>query len=219
MLSVLRPSQTAANGAFSLTNILAICVGLGLAFQVGHFIEHAVQFGVWLGGAYHWIAATFCGRDMPYMSPPLTAMVQYAGALLFPADPPARQMMLGMELLHLMGNGIFLATIGGVYYFCPTKWVRWALMIEGGHMCEHLALCLTAYYLGKPMAISTLFGQSAYYFGQEGAVGYRVTWHFAMNLLPMPFVMLGMMKQRWLDAIQAAAGSPADAFSEAESAA
>ena len=30
----------------ALINTLAMCVGLGLAFQVGHFIEHAVQFGV-----------------------------------------------------------------------------------------------------------------------------------------------------------------------------
>jgi hypothetical protein len=26
------------------------------------------------------------------------------------------------------------------------------------------------------------------------AVGYRVTWHFAMNLLPMPFAMMGMLE-------------------------
>ena len=179
---------------FDPRSILAIFVGLGLAFQVGHFAEHAFQFGVWACGTYHWVASTFCGRDMPYMSPPLTAAVRYAGALLFPADPPARQMMLGMELLHLGGNSIFLATIVGVNRLMPSKWVRWAFYIEGFHLCEHLTLFLTAYYVGKPMALSTLFGQAGYWFGKEGAVGYRVTWHFAMNLLPMPFVMIGMMK-------------------------
>jgi hypothetical protein len=30
---------------------------------------------------------------------------------------------------------------------------------------------------------------------REFAVGYRVTWHFAMNLLPMPFAMIGLMQQ------------------------
>jgi hypothetical protein len=123
-------------------------------------------------------------------------MVRFAGATLFPDAGAPRQMMLGMELLHLIGNSLFLATIAGVYYLMPSKWVRWAFYIEGGHLCEHLALTLTAYYIGKPIGISTLFGQAPYYFGKSGAVGYRVTWHFAMNLLPMPFVMIGMMKHK-----------------------
>ncbi len=179
-----------------LLNVLAVCVGLGLAFQVGHFIEHAVQFAVWIGGQFQWVATAFCGRDMPYMSPPLTAMVRFAGATVSPQADAPRQMMLGMEVLHLIGNGLFLATIAGVHYLMPSKWVRWALYIEGGHLCEHLALTLTAYYVGKPIGISTLFGQAPYYFGKNGAVGYRVAWHFAMNLLPMPFVMIGMMKHK-----------------------
>jgi hypothetical protein len=180
----------------TLINVLAMCVGLGLAFQVGHFIEHGVQFAVWIGGQFQSVAAAFCGRDMPYMSPPLTAMVRFGGATLFPDANAARQMMLGMEILHLIGNSLFLATIAGVYYLMPSKWVRYAFYIEGGHLCEHLALTLTAYYIGKPIGISTLFGQAPYYFGKNGAVGYRVTWHFAMNLLPMPFVMIGMMKHK-----------------------
>ena len=177
-------------------NVLAMCVGLGLAFQVGHFIEHAVQFGVWIGGQFQWVVTAFCGRDTPYMSPPLIAMVRFVGATLFPDANSARQMMLGMELLHLVGNSIFLTTIAGVYYLMPGKWVRWALYIEGAHLCEHLALTLTAYYAGKPIGVSTLFGQAPYYLGRNGAVGYRVAWHFALNLLPMPFVMIGMMKHK-----------------------
>src|SRR5690349_10229867 len=134
---------------------------------------------------------------MAYMSPPLTAMVRYVGGWLFPDASGPRQMMLGMELLHLFGNSVFLATIAGVWYFCPSKWVRYAFYLEAAHLCEHLTLYLTAYYLGAPMALSTLFGRSAAWFGKEGAVGYRVTWHFAMNLLPMPFVMVGMMTHDW----------------------
>ena len=189
-------SMKGADQRTLLINIFAMIVGLGLAFQVGHFIEHAVQFAVWIGGQFNWVVASFCGRDVPYMSPPLTAMVRFVGTTLFPDAGAARQMMLGMELLHLVGNSIFLATIAGVYYLMPSKWVRWALYIEGGHLCEHLALTLTAYYIGKPIGISTLFGQASYYFGRNGAVGYRVAWHFALNLLPMPFVMIGMMKHK-----------------------
>ena len=184
------------DGRDTLINVLAMCVGLGLAFQVGHFIEHAVQFGVWIGGQFQWVVGAFCGRDTPYMSPPLTAMVRFMGSILAPNANDARQMMLGMEVLHLIGNSIFLVTIAGVNYLMPSKWARWAFYIEGGHLCEHLALTLTAIYVGKPIGISTLFGQSAYYFGKNGAVGYRVAWHFAMNLLPMPFVMIGMMQHK-----------------------
>ena len=146
-----------------LLNILAACVGLGLVFQVGHFIEHAIQVAVWITGQYEWVASAFCGRDTPYMSPPVTAIVRFAGAWLFPEADPARQMMLGMELLHLTGNGVFLATIAGVNYFIPSKWVRYAFYLEGAHLCEHLALYLTAYYIGKPIGLSTLFGHAPFF--------------------------------------------------------
>jgi hypothetical protein len=53
---------------------------------------------------------------------------------------------------------------------------------------------LTAYFVGKPIGLSTLFGGSSVIGSREFAVGYRVTWHFAMNLLPMPFAMIGLMQ-------------------------
>jgi len=189
----------------SFVTILAALVGLGLAFQTGHFIEHAVQFGVWVGGQFDWVAATFCGRDVPYMSPPVTAMVRVAGAWMLPQADAGRQMMVSMEVLHLIGNFIFLTTIAGAHYLMPSKWTRWALYIEGAHLCEHLALTLSAIYIGKPIGISTLFGDASYYLGQSGAVGYRVTWHFALNLLPMPFVMIGMLKHKAATALNAGA--------------
>jgi hypothetical protein len=173
---------------------LAMLVGLGLAFQVGHFLEHALQFAVWISGKYQWVAATFCGRDMPYMSAPVTNAVSVVGAYLFPGVDVARQMMMGMEILHLVGNCIFLATIAGVLYFIPTKFVRYAMYIEAAHLCEHVSLTVSAYYLGKPVGLSTLFGQASGLWGSELAVGWRVTWHFAMNLLPMPFVMIALMR-------------------------
>jgi hypothetical protein len=183
--------------------ILAASVGLGLAFQTGHFIEHAVQFGVWIGGRFDWVVATFCGRDVPYMSPPVMAMARAGGAWMLPQADSARQMMVSMEVLHLIGNFIFLTTIAGAHCLMPSKWTRWALIVEGAHLCEHLALTLTAIYIGKPIGISTLFGQAPYYLGKSGAVGYRVTWHFALNLLPMPFVMIGMLKHRAMTAMNA----------------
>ncbi|MGJ4941451.1 DUF6008 family protein [Bradyrhizobium sp. HKCCYLS1011] len=174
----------------SLATVLAAVAGVGLAFQVGHFAEHAMQFGVWILGDY----SNICGRDTPWMSPWLTEMVRRAGTIMFPTAAPSRQMMLGMEVLHLIGNSIFLTSLGCLYYCVRSKWIRWALYIETFHLYEHLMLTLTAYFVGKPIGLSTLFGGSSVMGSPEFAVGYRVTWHFAMNLLPMPFAMIGLME-------------------------
>jgi hypothetical protein len=184
-------------------NVLAVLVGLGMAFQVGHFVEHGTQFAVWLFGKSQWVISVFCGRDTPFMSGPVTEFVRLTGASLFPDASVARQMMMGVEILHLIGNTIFLLSIAGTYYFIPTKWVRWAFTIEGLHLCEHVALTLTAYYFGKPIGVSTAFGHAFSWWGTELAVGYRVSWHFVMNLLPLPFVMVAMM-QHWREARTAA---------------
>src|SRR5689334_141202 len=94
-------------------DLVVIMLGLGLAFQVGHFTEHAVQFGVWVAGNLSWVDANFCGRNVPYMSPLVTEFVRLLGFYLFPTASSARQMMVAMELLHLIGNIIFLSTIAG----------------------------------------------------------------------------------------------------------
>jgi hypothetical protein len=150
-----------------------------------------MQFGVWLLGDL----SNICGRDTPWMSPWVTEMVQRAGVMLFPDVPAKRQMMMGMEILHLIGNGIFLTSLGCLYYCKRSRWIRWALYVEGFHLYEHLMLTLSAYFVGKPIGLSTLFGGSSVIGSTEFAVGYRVTWHFAMNLLPMPFAMIGLMER------------------------
>jgi hypothetical protein len=192
-----------------LTHFLAIFVGLGLAFQLGHFAEHWLQFAVWLSGKYEWVVTYFCGRDTPFMSAPVTEMVRLMGAYLFPAADIKRQMMMGVEILHVVGNAIFLASIAGLYYFIPTKWVRWAFYIEAVHLCEHFSLALSAYYVGKPIGLSTMFGQASLWWGQELAVGWRVTWHFVMNLLPIPFVIIALV-QYWSARTSGSGSDPFD---------
>jgi hypothetical protein len=174
-----------------LATLMAAIAGTGLAFQVGHFAEHAIQFGVWLLGDRSGI----CGRDTPWMSPWVTEAVRRAGLYLVPEANPQRQMMLGMEALHLAGNSIFLTSLGCLYFCIRSKWIRWALFIEGFHLYEHLFLTLTAFFIGKPIGLSTLFGGADIIGGREFSVGYRVSWHFAMNLLPMPFAMIGIMEE------------------------
>jgi hypothetical protein len=168
---------------------MTVAAAAGLIFQVGHFAEHAFQFAVWVLGDL----SNICGRDTPWMSPWVTELVQQTGLLLLPAAPPAHRMMMGMEILHLVGNSIFLVGLACLYHCVPSKWIRWAIYIEGFHLYEHIMLTATAFFVGKPIGLSTLFGAASVIGDREFAVGCRVTWHFVMNLLPMPFAMIGLM--------------------------
>ncbi len=159
--------------------VLLITVALGITFQIGHFVEHAVQFGMWL----------FSNKSVAWMSPWAMWLVHQIGHITVPQATHARQMAVGMELLHLIGNSIFLATLGGMYTISPRRCIRWALYVEGFHLCEHIMLTLSILLLGKAMGLSTLFGYSSMLWGPEGAVGYRVFWHFALNLVPSVMVM------------------------------
>jgi hypothetical protein len=170
--------------------VIGSVAAFALLFQVGHFAEHAIQFTVWVLGDLSYI----CGRDTPWMSPWATELVHELGLLLFPTSNASRRMMLGMETLHLIGNSIFLVGLACLYYCVRSKWARWALFVETFHLYEHILLTATAYFVGKPIGLSTLFGGSDIVGSREFAVGYRVTWHFAMNLLPMPLAMICMME-------------------------
>ena len=55
-----------------LATLIAVVAGAGLAFQVGHFAEHALQFAIWILGDL----SNICGRDTPWMSPWVTEMVR-----------------------------------------------------------------------------------------------------------------------------------------------
>jgi hypothetical protein len=142
--------------------------------------------------------SNICGRDTAWMSPWVIDLVRQTGVFLFPAADPARRMMMGVEVLHLLGNGIFLAGLAALYNFARSKWVRLAIYIEGFHLYEHVMLTATAYFVGKPIGMSTLFGGANLVGDREFAVGCRVIWHFGMNLLPMPFAMYGLIHY-WRD--------------------
>lgn len=162
-----------------------------LLFQIGHFGEHAFQFAVWVLGDL----SNICGRDTPWMSPVAVELVQQIGTLFLSRVDESQRMMLGMEVLHLIGNSVFLFGLGCLYVCLPSQWVRWALYIEGFHLYEHIMLTVTTFFIGKPIGMSTLFG-GASVLDREFAVGFRVSWHFAMNLLPMPFAMKALFAQR-----------------------
>lgn len=187
---VVADSRVSFHPTRNLATAIGLVAALGLAFQIGHFAEHAFQFAVWLLGDL----SNICGRDTPWMSPWANELVGRIGSALFPSADAARRMMLGMEVLHLVGNSIFLTSLACLYYCMRSKWIRWAFYIETFHLYEHIMLTASAYFIGKPIGLSTLFGGTTVIGDREFAVGFRVTWHFAMNLLPMPFAMIGLMR-------------------------
>lgn len=83
--------------------------------------------------------------------------------------------------------------------------VLWALYIGTFHLYEHVPLTATAYFVGKPIGLSPLFGGAGVIGDREFAIAGRVTWHFVRNLLAMPFAMVGLMEYRR----QKAAAAPA----------
>src|SRR5690349_19393609 len=100
------------SGPQNLRVALWMVTALGLLFQVGHFFEHAFQWVVWLLGDF----SEICGRDTPWVSGSVRDLVEQVGLLVAPTADAARQWMLGMEVLHLIGNGIFLVSLGLLYY-------------------------------------------------------------------------------------------------------
>lgn len=199
---------------------------LGVMFQIGHFFEHAFQWGVWLFGE----------RKKPWMSPLADWLCMQAGKIVHPmpfdcGDEKAwmaKQMFFGQEVLHLIGNSIFLVTIALLLIYFSSlsytwqryesrKLMKWALAIEGFHLYEHLMLTATVFILDKPIGFSTLFGGTSF-FAKENAVGFRVSWHFFMNLIPTILMMKALMPHikdwlhdTWIDFNEAVKKNP-DAY-------
>ncbi|MGO4565879.1 DUF6008 family protein [Rhizobium sp. 2YAF20] len=163
---------------------------LAFLFQIGHFAEHATQFGVWLLGD----SSQICGRGTPWMSPWATKITEVLGSYFLPDEDRSRRMVVGMEIMHLCGNLIFLSGLISLWCFFPTRPNAWAIAFETFHLYEHIMLTASAYFIGKPIGMSTLFGGSFALGWPEFAVGFRVSWHFFMNALPMPFAMLAVLQ-------------------------
>ena len=155
--------------------LLAVAV-LGTAFQVGHFTEHAIQAHEWL----------FVNRSQAWMSDLAMWLSMHMGPT----------MASGMEVLHLTGNLIFLVTLYAWLALKPSVWMRRAFIVEAFHLTEHIALTATVFLYGHAVGWSTAFGFAPEWFGHNGAVGYRVLWHFGMNLIPSFLMMWALTRPR-----------------------
>lgn len=139
-----------------------------LLFQVFHFIEHIAQVGYW-----------FVNPSQP---PWLTPWAVAGRDLLAVDGTPGG----GNELLHLVGNLIFL---GGVIALALITWhsgrkikqIRYlstALILQGVHVAEHILLTVSYLAVGSAVGFTTLFGTAQGPFGSS----LRIWAHFLLNL-------------------------------------
>jgi hypothetical protein len=151
----------------SLTVIL-----IGVVGQIGHLAEHVAQavYWIWHPEAPAWMTPWGTGLANGYQ------------------QVDTHRKTLGMEILHLTGNFIFLAGLTAVMIITRrarktrTRW--WGTMgvwMQGIHGLEHLALTVSV-WLGAKQAVglSTWFGQLK---PGPGATTYRVWWHFWANVM------------------------------------
>lgn len=107
---------------------------------------------------------------------------------------------LGMELLHLIGNTIFMAGLGALavvytargYASTEFRNLRIALTVQGIHLLEHIALTLTVIFAGQAIGVSTFFG------GIEGPLlsSWRVWFHFLINLFASWYALRAVLDLR-----------------------
>jgi hypothetical protein len=150
----------------------AAVIGIGVLGQIGHVQEHVAQAGYWLGHP----------NSAPWMTPWGTALATGLGA------PFRSRPALGMEILHLTGNFIFLAGIAGVMVITrralhtkARRWGRMGMWMQGIHGIEHLALTLSVGFgAHRAIGLSTWFGLID---PGPGLSTYRIWWHFIANVL------------------------------------
>ncbi|HZR48158.1 MAG TPA: DUF6008 family protein [Streptosporangiaceae bacterium] len=145
---------------------------VGVIGQIGHLTEHVAQVGYW-----------FQHPNSPaWMTPWGTGLARGFGRV-DPSKPT-----LGMEILHLTGNFIFLAGLAAVVVITRRArhtrsrfWGKMGVWMQGIHGLEHLSLTLSV-WLGAKQAIglSTWFGQLT---PGPGLTTYRIWWHFIANVI------------------------------------
>lgn len=153
-------------------NGAAAVIGIGIVGQIGHLQEHIAQAGYWIQHP----------NAKAWMTPWGTGLANGYGQV------DSSKPTLGMEILHLVGNFIFLAGITGVVLITARarqvtarKWGKMGVWMQGIHGLEHIALTLSvALGAKKAIGLSTWFGTLD---AGAGAATYRIWWHTIANLI------------------------------------
>jgi hypothetical protein len=146
-------------------------IGLGVIGQIGHAQEHFAQVGMWVAHP----------NSPPGMTPWGDGLAAGFGQIA-----PMNK-TLGMEILHLVGNFIFLAGLAGIMVITrralQTKTRRWGRMgfwMQFIHGLEHLSLTVSVAFGARAIGLSTFFGLLP---DGPGLWTYRVWWHFIANVV------------------------------------
>ncbi|MEU5090379.1 DUF6008 family protein [Streptomyces sp. NPDC021356] len=192
-----------------LYKVAIALIGLGVIGQVGHFQEHVAQAAYWVAHPY----------SPPWMTPWGNGLSRGMGQV-DPSKPT-----LGMEILHLMGNFIFLAGLVGIAQITrraagalkSRKWARMGVWMQGIHGLEHVALTLSiALGASRAIGLSTWFGLIE---PGPALATYRVWWHFVANLIGTVILAIAVY-HLWKErrAVKAGYGVPEAEVAEADEA-
>jgi hypothetical protein len=149
-----------------------IVIVVGVIGQIGHLTEHVAQVGYW-----------FQHPNSPaWMTPWGNALARGFGQI------DTFKPTLGMEILHLTGNFIFLAGLAAVMVITRHArgtrtrfWGKMGVWMQGLHGLEHLSLTLSVWFgASQAIGLSTWFGQLT---PGPGLTTYRIWWHFTANVI------------------------------------
>ncbi len=157
-----------------------------LAFQLIHVVEHALQVVVWAGDP----------GARPWMSPWAMATAHGVGDWFAFIAPASGTQPLGMELLHLFGNVIFLAglvVLLGLGRLADQRYVRIAVVIQSLHVLEHVMLTMTLVTSGAALGLSTELDQVL----PVGPSTTRVLFHFGINAVATAYAAAAIHAVGW----------------------
>lgn len=145
---------------------------IGVVGQIGHLTEHVAQVGYWLQHP----------NAKAWMTPWGTGLARGFGQV------DTLKPTLGMEILHLTGNFIFLAGLAAIMVITRHArrtrtrfWGKMGVWMQGIHGLEHLSLTLSVWFgASQAIGLSTWFGQLT---PGPGLTTYRIWWHFIANVL------------------------------------
>jgi hypothetical protein len=170
-------------GSARMRLLIAVAAG-GIGFQIFHVVEHVAQVVYWV---VHPTA-------LPWLTP---WAVIGADALAELTDGHRGS---GVELLHLVGNLIFLAGLAAAVRIVRaqrrpgTRPLRVALWVQTAHVAEHVLLTVTWLATGRALGVTTAFGSLASLPSLEIAL--RVWLHFAINLVATVVALRGLHAAR-----------------------
>jgi hypothetical protein len=179
--STTRHSTTRHGTSMRLVQCAAVVAVIALGVQAAHLLEHAAQLG-------------YCvthPRDAPWMSPwamDLKHRLAVGG-----------NHALGAELLHLMGNLMFMGGLvalvavrrAGGQTFGAMGHLRTAVFVQALHVAEHVALTSTVLLGSRAIGVSTFFGLV----DGSATTSWRVWFHFLINLGASSYAGLALLER------------------------